>query len=274
MINLFRFELFSRWRAILVWGSALALFASMYIFIFPEMAEELEGLAGISIYRAMGMDLGSFAGFIASVVVQIMPIIMGVYVIIVGTGTLAGEEDNGTLELVVALPLPRWQIVATKFAALALVILGVLAVMGAGSALSLSIINTSIETDVTPGQLFVALLGAYPLMLAFLAIAMFLAATVPNRFTAVAIMAVIYVSSYLIQSMTRIVDSLDWLEPLSLFAYLDSSPDVFQTGLAADDVLLLLAVTAIFLALTLLSFQVRNITTGSWSWQRGQTSAV
>jgi hypothetical protein len=31
-----------------------------------------------------------------------------------GTGTLAGEEDSGRLELIVALRIPRWQIVAVK----------------------------------------------------------------------------------------------------------------------------------------------------------------
>ena len=96
MINLFKHELFSRRSAILGWGIGLTLFAALYIGVYPDMADEMAGLADLSVYQAMGIDLASFAGFIASVVVQITPIILGVSVIMMATGTLAGEEESGT----------------------------------------------------------------------------------------------------------------------------------------------------------------------------------
>ena len=50
-----------------------------------------------------------------------MPILLGVYMMTAATGTMGGEDDNGTLELVVAMPLPRWQIVMMKAIALIVV---------------------------------------------------------------------------------------------------------------------------------------------------------
>ena len=268
MLTLFKHELFSRWVSILGWGIGLTLFASMYIGIFPEVADEMASLADLSLYQAMGIDLGSFAGYIASVVVQIMPVILGVYVIMVSTGTLAGEEDNGTLELVVATPLPRWQIVAMKAAALAVVLFLILAIVGVGSALTLSIVKQTTEVDVTPIQLFVSLLGAFPLMLAFFSIGLFLGTIMPSRRVAVGVMTVVYIGSYLMQSVAALVESMAFLDAWSLFAYVDTTTSVFTDGIDASNVLILLAVSAVFFALALWRFERRNITVGAWFWQR------
>jgi ABC-2 type transport system permease protein len=273
MTNLFRHELFSRWRAILGWGIGLSLFSAMYILIYPEMMGELEGLADLSIYQAMGIDMASFAGFIASVVVQIIPLILGAYVIVLSTGTLAGEEESGTLELLVAMPLKRWQIVAMKAAALSIVLFLVLVITGAGSALSLAIVRQTTEVDVTPLQLFGALLSAFPLMLSFLAIGMFLGATVPNRRLATAVLVLVYLGSYLLESLAGMVSSLDPVKPLSLFTYFNSTASLFTEGVAAGDVIVLLVVSLVFFGLTVLSFQRRSITVGQWSWQQGRAPA-
>ena len=273
MLSLFRYELFSRWRAVLGWGIGLAAFASMYVGVYPEMEEELAGLAGLSIYRALGMDVGSFAGFVASAVIQIMPLILGVYVIMASTAILGGEEDDGTLELLVTMPMHRWQVVTAKAAALGVVLLLILVVLGAGTAFTLSLVARVADVNVTPMQLFTGLLSAWPMALAFSMLGLLLGATLPNRRMAVTVMSFIYIGSYVIQSITRIVDSLDFLAPLSLFTYLNTSASIFEQGVNPADVAVLLVVAAVFFGLTLLSFQRRNLTVGQWSWQRGRVPA-
>lgn len=269
MINLFKHELFSRWMAILGWGIGLSLWGSMYIGIFPEMADEMASLSDLSIYQAMGFDLGSFAGYIAGVVVQFMPLILGIYVIMSSTGTLAGEEDNGTLELVVAMPLPRWQIVAMKTAALSIVILIIMVILGAGSAFTLSIISQTTEVDVTPLQLFSALLGTFPMMLAFFSIGLFLGTVMPSRRLAVAVMVFVYLGSYVANSVANLVESMAFLEAISLFSYVDTTAGVFTNGMDVGNTLVLLLVSAVFFGLAILSFQRRNVTVGEWTWLRG-----
>lgn len=270
MFNLFKHELFSRRGSILAWGIGLALFGSMYISVFPSMAEQMEGLAQIEFYKAMGIDMGSFAGYIASVVVQIVPVILGVYVITASTGTLAGEEDNGTLELIVAMPLPRRQIVLMKAAALAIVIFLILTILAFGCALTLNFIKATTEVDVTPVQLFVALMAVYPVMLAFFSIGLFLGAFMPNRRLAAAAMTIFYISSFLMKSIAGFVTSLEFIKHLSLFSYANTTASVFTEGIDLGNALFLLVVAAIFLALAIFMFQGRNITVGQWPWQRRQ----
>ncbi len=270
MLNLFRYELSSRRMAIVGWGVGLAAVAAMYVAVYPEFAAEMGNLAGIALYKALGIDLASFAGFIASVVVQIMPLILGVYVIIAGTGTLAGEEEAGTLEMVVATPMPRWQIVTTKFVALAIILFLILLITGAGAGLTLSYVSQTTEVDATPAQLISALLAAWPLMVAFLAVALFVGTVSPNRRIASGIMALIYIGSYVINSIANLIESLAWLKTFSLFNYVNSTTSVFEEGASAGDVAVLLGVAVVFFGLALWFFQQRNITVGAWPWQRGR----
>lgn len=270
MFNLFKHELSSRWLTILGWGIGLTLWGSMYIAVYPSMASEMQALAGIQLYKALGIDLASFAGYMATVVVQLMPLVLGFYVITVSTSTLAGEEENGTLEMVVAMPLPRWQIVAMKTVALSLVVLLIMGIMGLGNAITLSIVSQSAEVDATPLQLFVGLLGSYPMLLVVLTMGLFFGAILPSRRMAIAIMIFFYLGSYVLNSIAMMIEAYSWLKTISLFAYVNSTATVFSKGHDLGNMLILFVVALLFFVLAMWSFQGRNITVGQWPWQRGK----
>jgi len=272
MLNLLKHELQSRWGAIVGWGIGLALFGAMYIAIYPEAGEQMAALADLSIYQATGLDLGSFEGFIASTVVQYVAIFLGIYVIITSTGTLAGEEDSGTLELVLTMPLHRWQIVSMKAIAIAVASFLMVVIAGVGDVVVLNAIRSAVEVDVTSMQLFIAILNGWPITLAFMMMGLFLGAYLPTRRTAAVAMTVIFVSSYFGGILAGFVESLDAIRPLSLFYYFDTSASVFKDGVQAGDVLFLLGVAALFFGLAVLSFQRRDVTVGAWPWQRARIS--
>lgn len=276
MFNLFKHEIRSRWRMILLWGLGLSAWGAIYIVIFPEIADVMADFGDIDIVAAMGMDVATFEGFIASVVVQIMPLILGVYVIMMATGTLAGEEDDGTLELVVAMPLKRWQVVASKTAALLVVIFLILVVFGAGSALVLTYTigaNSDLVINLEPIQLFMGLMSSYFMMVALLGMSLFFSAFMPNRRLAMVVMFAIYIASYVGNSAANMVDSLDWLYTISLFSYTNTTATIFSDGPAFGDVAVLVGVGVIGFLLALWSFEGRNITVGQWIWQRNQSPA-
>ena len=270
MLNLLKHELQSRTGATIGWGIGLILFGALYIGIFPEVGEQMAGLADLSIYKAMGMDVSSFAGFIASVLLQFLPLLLGIYAITTSTQTLAGEEDNGTLELVLAMPIKRWQIVAVKACAIAVVAFIILVIAGAGNALVLNAIKATVEVDVTSGQLFVAILNGWPITMAFVMIGLFLGAYLPNRRTAALATTILFVANFVGNSVVGLVESLKVVKPFSLFSYLDTTTTVFTEGVQIKDVGVLLGVAALFFLLALLSFQRRDVTVGAWPWQRAR----
>jgi ABC-2 type transport system permease protein len=270
MISLLRHEFQSRVSAIIGWGIGLTLFGSMYISIFPEVEDEMAGLADLSIYQAMGIQMGTFEDFIASTIVLFLPILLGIYGIITSTASLAGEEDDGTLELVLAMPLFRWQIVAVKAIAMALAAFLILLISGAGNGLVLNMVKGSVDVEVTFVQLLTAVLNAWPISVAFMMMGMFLGAYLPTRRVAALATTVIFVASYFGENLVSMVASLDFVKPYSLFTYFDSTTKVFEEGIDAGDFWFLVAVAVAFFGLAQLSFHRRNVTVGAWPWQRSR----
>lgn len=274
MLNLLKYEIQSRWGAVLGWGAGLAAFGALYISIFPEVSEQMADLADLSIYKAMGMELGSFEGFIASSVVQFIPIILGIYGIITSTGTLAGEEEAGTLELVLAMPLRRWQIVTVKAVAIGLAAFFMLVIAGMGNALVLGAVKTNTDVAVSPWQFFGVILSGWPLTFAFMMIGLFLGAYLPNRRSAALGTTLVFIAGYFGEMLVRFMPSFDWLDRVNLFAYYDSTGTVFSDGVQTNDILVLLGVALFFFLLAVLSFQRRNVTVGAWPWQRGRIDSA
>ncbi len=120
MLRLLWQELRLRRNAILLWALGLCFFPIVYLGVYPQVAEEMQNLADLAIYQAMGVSLGSLEDWIGSVLILFVPLVLSIYAIVNATGTLAGEEEDGRLEMIVTLPLPRWQIVAAKALALSI----------------------------------------------------------------------------------------------------------------------------------------------------------
>jgi ABC-2 type transport system permease protein len=270
MISLFLHELKLRRAAILLWGFGLIFFGSVYILIFPEMFEQMQSLKDLTIYRIVGIQLGSIEGYMASVVLVYIPILIGIYCIAAGTSILAGEEDRGTLELIAALPLGRLQLLAAKWAALAVVVTAVTVIAALGNALVLAAVKTGYQTDISSLDLFTALLGSLPLALALISMGLLLGAALPNRRLAAGISAVYFAAAFFMENIAGMVSSLKPMKYLSLFTFYDTTATIFTEGPQLADILILLGAAGLFFALAAVFFQRRNITVGAWPWQRGK----
>ena len=273
MLSLFAHELRSRWKAVIGWGIGFTLFGAMYIAVYPEVEEQMADMADLSLYQAMGISMASFEGYIGSVVILFVPLLLGIYAIGTGTKTLAGEEDSGTLELIMARPLSRWQIISVKALAIGIALIVILLIGGLGNAAVLAAVKTGYETTLMPMDLFSAVLTGWPITMAFAMISLFLGAFVPSRRIATIVATVILIASYFGENIAGMVESLKAIKPLSLFTYFDSSATVFTDGATASDVLILLAVAVVFFILALISFQQRSVSVGAWPWQRGRVPA-
>jgi len=270
MLSLLKYETFSRWPAVLGWGSGLSFFGIMYIAIYPEFEGKMAALSEISIYQAMRIDMTSFEGFIASSLILNVPVVLAIYAIVTSSDTLSGEEDRGTLELIVTMPLKRWQIVSMKALALTIVTLAMLVIAGVSSALTLMSIQNAVDVAVTPIQMFFVVLSCWPITLAILMIGLFFSAALPNRKTASAATTIVFIFSYFSIMIAGIVESLEFIKYFSLFNYLDSSAGAFTKGVQASDVAILFAIAAVAFVLALISFERRDITVGQWPWQRAK----
>jgi ABC-2 type transport system permease protein len=270
MFNLLVHEIRSRWRAVLGWGFGLILFGAIYISIFPGLFEQLTDVKDLVIYKIVGMQLGSVEGYLASVILVYFAILLGIYCIIASTSTLAGEEDHGTLELMVTMPLSRWQILTAKAAALSVVALLIVIIASIGNAFVLAAIKINTPMNVTPFGLFTALIGSLPLALGFIMIGLFLGAALPNRRLSSTVMTIFFITSFFGENIAGIVKSLAPIKYFSLFNYYNTTEAIFSEGAWLSDTLILLGTAAAFFILALIFFSRRSITVGAWPWQRGK----
>ena len=277
MLRLFLQELRFRRNAIIIWGLSLCFFPIVYISVYPAFAEQMASfneIMDLAIYQAMGISMGSFEDFIASTVTNLVPVIVGIYAVINGTGTLAGEEDEGLLELIVTLPIQRWKILTVKAVTLGISLFVILAIVAAAAALTLVAIEGQIEaTAVTPLEMFYSVIAAWPLVMALGMISMFLGAFSPSRRIAVGISTAVVLISYLGSNLTGMVEALETIEWLFVFHFFDASAQAFESGQQSSDVLTLLGITLMMYVLALFFFQKRDITVGVWPWQKGKLPA-
>lgn len=276
MLKLFLQELRFRRNGIIGWGVGLCFFPVVYVGLFPSFADQLSNfqeVLDLPLYQALGISMATFEGYAASTVTNLVPVILAIYAVINGTGTLAGEEDDGRLETIVALPIPRWQIVAVKAIALALALAVILAITSAAAGLTLAAISSQVDTTVTPLGMFWSLMAAWPLVLAFAMISLFLGAFSPSRRIAAALATVIIVVSFLGNNLAGMITSLDRIKGLFLFNYFEASAEALINGQRPADMLALILVALAAFALAVYFFQRRDITVGAWPWQKGRIPA-
>ena len=272
MFRLLWQELIFRRNAIIGWSLGLCFFPLVYIAIYPSVADQMAGFADLELYQAMGMNLGTFPDWVGSILIIFMPLVAGIYGIINGTGTLAGEEEDGRLEMIVTLPLPRWQIVMAKAIAFIISSFIMFLVVAVVSLLVFQSIESQIETEMVGVDLFTAVLSAWPLVFAVGMLSLFLAAFCANRRIAAMIAAAILVISYFGNNLAASTTALEPFEPLFLFSYLDASGTAVMEGQQAGDIGVLVGIGLVSFALAVFFFQRRNLTAGAWPWQRAHVS--
>ena len=270
MFRLLLQELKFRRNNIIGWGLGLLFFPLVYIAIYPSVAEEMAGLADLEIYKAMGMSLGTFGDWIGSILIIFLPLIAAIYAIINGTGTLAGEEEDGRLEMLVTLPLARWKIITAKALALSISIFIILLINAIVSLLVFRGIQDRVETNLVGMDIFNGVLSTWPLVFAVAMIAIFLAAFCSRRRIASMIASAVLVISYFGSNLATSTKLLEPFEPIFLYTYIDGTGPALINGQAAGDMLVLVSVGLVSFALAVFFFQRRKLTVGMWPWQRGR----
>jgi ABC-2 type transport system permease protein len=273
MVRLIWQELKFRRNGIIGWGIGLCWLPLVYIGIYPSVAEEMAGMADLEIYQAMGISINTFEDWIGSILFLFVPLLLSVYALINGTGTLAGEEEDGRLEMIVTLPLERWQIVTAKAVALSIATFLILLIVSLVSAVVFLSIESQIETEVMALEITTAMLATWPLVFAMAMLSLFLAAFSSRRRVAAMIATAVLLIGYFGSNLASQVSSLEALEPLFLFTYLDSSRNGLIEGQQTGDVLVLLGVGLVSFALAVYFFIQRNLTVGAWPWQRAQINS-
>ena len=259
--NVFTKSLWDARRSLLGWTLAVAAVGCMYAGFWPtvntpEMAKALSAFPQNVLEIFNYTDMTTAAGYLGgSVYGLLIPLLVTVFMVAAGTRAIAGDEDAGTLDLTLAHPVGRLRLALQRFAAITLGLVAVIAVLF----LAMLAIRQLAQLDTVPiGNLAAMNLQLVLFGLCFGALAFAVGAATGSKGLALGVAAGLAVLTYLANSVFPQANALTWTRKFSpWYWYMGNHPLV--NGLQVGNCLLLLATTAVLVALGTLRFTRRDI---------------
>lgn len=262
-------ELRRSWLGTLLWGlgmGALMLFLTAILqnnTVIEEMKRVLGALpAGIlSAFGISSIDLLTTAeGFIAFAGFTYGSLLLSVYGVMSGLNITANDEDEGSLNVLLSMPLPRWQIIIEKYLAFAFFLLLIVVLMFGGLALGSTVFNVPMNLT----TLFLGTLNLAPLSLSVMAITCLIASLFSQKALVSGLAAVLVIGSYFINLLTGSLDLetvpvAGFIQKLSVFNYVDSEGLAISGTLNFVNIGLLLGLSLILVVMSVFAFERRDI---------------
>lgn len=253
-------------RGFLWWSVGLVGMAAMMVSVYPtvrgnaaldklveQYPEALKGFFGFG----GELDYTSAAGYLGMELFSFMvPLLLMIAAIAAGSSAVAGEEDRGTLELLLSLPVSRPRVALEKFLALVVESTALGFVLWA----SLWIGARAVDMQVAAAKLAAATAGAVALAVAYGAIALLIGCATGRRGLAIALTSAAAVAAYLVNSLAPLVTALEPAQKLSPF-YHYAVDNPLRSGLAPVHFLALVGLAAVAATLAALAVRRRDLAT-------------
>jgi ABC-2 type transport system permease protein len=260
--NLFGKTLRDQKWSLLGWSIGLVALSFFLLYVYPfinragEMLKMLDKLPPV-IKNLIGKNnfMATPEGFLNLQPFSILaPLLFIIFAIAKGSDATAGEEERGTLDLLLANPLKRWRVVMEKFLAhaLALFILGL--VFWLGMAAGTKVFSIAVNW----GHLAEVIFSCVLLGLIFLTLSLALGCLIGKRKFSVGISSGFAVVTYLINAYAPMVEAL---RPYRVFSplYYYNGNTVLINGLNFSHVMVMAGLVIVFLFAALFFFSRRNL---------------
>lgn len=253
--------LFDGRRSILGWTIAVAGVGGMYAAFWPtidnpSMREALEAYPEVILEAMNFQDIATAAGYLnASVYGLVVGVLVLVSAVGAGARAVAGDEESGTLDLVLAHPIPRRRLALERFGAIAttqaVASLGLLVVI---LLLSRVVGFEGISLlEFLAMHLHLALFGVL-----YAAIAFAVGAATGRKAVAIGIGAGLGVFGFAADGILNQVDGFEWVEAYSPFEWLNGGSPL-QNGVQWLDVLVMAGLSLVFVSAGVWRFRRRDV---------------
>jgi len=261
---IFRYTLRRLRGQILGWGIALALMGLLVISIYDSIAAEQEQFQELlEIYpseiTAFVGDITNMAtpeGWVSIEFFSYMPLILGIFAVLTGSGLLVSDEENGRLDLILAYPVSRTALFMGRLLAFVTAAVAILVITWLGFIVSM---NWS-SIDIGWGRMWLPLLSLLAELLLFGTISLLLSMLLPSRRLAATTTGLLLVASFFITGLAKLNEDLEPVAKLSPLNYYQAQ-EAFE-GLNGVWLAGLLAAAVLFAVLAWWCFQRRDIRVG------------
>lgn len=244
-------------RALVWWVLGVGAYVAFIVAFYPTVRDEADRFNELISSYPKGMmdlflggqtlDFSSPASFVNTYLfASMVPIMILVLAISRGAAAIAGEEESGTLDLVLAQPVRRRRFVAEK----ALVLAVEVAVVG----------GPAVELHLAVGRLVLATLGLVLLAVVFGFVALVAGAATGRRGRSTGIATTLAAATYLVNGMSGMATWLEPLRPISPFWWATRDNPV-AVGLSITQVAVLVVMALVMLGAATIAFDRRDLGT-------------
>jgi ABC-2 type transport system permease protein len=253
LADITRLELRLRRRAVIGYTAGLAVYTLVVVALYPAFKNQtsLDSLSGSTAAALLGVtgQLTSPAGWLnANIYANFFPLIMLLLTIGYGASCIAGQDEDGTLALVAALPVRRRGIACQKAAAMT----GQATLLTA-AATACVLAGRGFQLPVPPASTIAVSAGVLLMGLDFGLITMAVGAATGRRGTALGIGTGLAAASYLLSSLAATIPGIRPGRYLSLF-YWSVGNNQISHGLSAADLAVLTATGLLALCAAVTAF--------------------
>ncbi|HEY5527405.1 MAG TPA: ABC transporter permease subunit [Candidatus Anoxymicrobiaceae bacterium] len=265
--NVFNKTVFERWRATVIYAVGILGYMLMVTAVYPTYKKMLTEKADLlknypkgllQLFGVKNINASSFTNYITLELLGfIWVIIMVAFVVAFARNMISGELKDGTLELLMSQPVPRWKILTSEGMAMlagivGLVVTTVLGVIVFGSAFASSggVNYAGLAAFIPVGICLATAIAGYSVLFTVLI-------KDPRRVIMASVGLTLYF--YLIHfaaGYSKIVDKIDWF---GIFHYYDPFTVIERGTVPAKSVLVLLAFTAVGFGAAIWAFQHKDI---------------
>jgi ABC-2 type transport system permease protein len=251
-------------RTLLWWAAGILLVVLMYAAFYPSVKSNADQFTTYmkNLPKAVkdmvgGTNIASPAGYLNSEIFSFMgPILLLVYAIGAGARAIAGEEESGTLDLLLSTPVRRRTVVRDKFVAM---LVGAFA-LGALAWLGTVAVAPAFGLHVAVANLTAAFLNLFLVGLAFGTIALAAGAATGSKTLAIGVAAGSALVTFLLKTFAAAVS---WLEPYRILSpfYYYTGHDPLRNGFHALDPIVLAGISVVAIVIALVTFEGRDLAT-------------
>ena len=258
----FRYSLYRlRWQ-ILGWGLGIAslglIIVPFYDVFMTQQSDFMQMIENyppefLAFFGGDSFDLVTPEGFLGMYGFSLLPLIIGFFAILAGSGMLAVDEERGRLDLILAHPVGRTALFFGRLLGLLGATIGILLIGWLGFS---ALLGTS-SIPITWGQMLLPFLPLFGQAVVYAALALLLSQLLPNRGLAATLAGLVMVAGYVLDSLANLNESLAALARLLPYAYYQGSEAFYELNLLWLGGLLLAGLVMALLAW--LRFRARDV---------------
>lgn len=262
--SVFSKDLWDRRRSTLWWVLGMLVLTGWLVAFFPVIRDSDEMQDFITdfppeLLAMFGIDPATFltgAGYLQGQLYSfIAPIIVITFAVMAGVAATASEERNGTMDMLLSLPVRRSSVLLQKVGSLALLLFAIVAAI----AVVLLGVNTPLELKLSVEGVIAITMGLWLLGLVFGGVALLIGAFTGNPSSAGGLTAGLAILAWALNAFSSLFDWLEWPSKLSPFSwYIDGSPLINGT---TSGLVWLASVTIATVAGAVVLFNKRDIAT-------------